>query len=145
MYKLASEEDPEEIMVEETGNYSVAFDPLDGSSNIECNVSIGTIFGIFRKTFAAKDLVAAGYCVYGPSTQLVLAIGHSFLNLYTLDSTIGEFLLSQSDIKIPENPMIYSINEGNAKKWVDEGVWHYVEMKKEEGASLRYVGSMVKP
>jgi fructose-1,6-bisphosphatase len=54
-------------------------------------------------------------------------------------------LLSQSDIKIPENPMIYSINEGNAKKWVDEGVWHYVEMKKEEGASLRYVGSMVKP
>jgi fructose-1,6-bisphosphatase I len=121
---MVSEENPEPIILDEglRGKYSIAFDPLDGSSNIDCNVSTGTIFGIYEKKDAAAgkledillpgtQLVAAGYCMYGSATQLVVTFGNG-VNGFTLDPAIGEFILTHSDIKIPDKPKtIYSCNE----------------------------------
>ncbi|KAI4299041.1 hypothetical protein L6164_032537 [Bauhinia variegata] len=157
---LVSEEVEEAIFVEPSkrGRYIVVFDPLDGSSNIDCGVSIGTIFGIYL----AKDshnptlddvlqpgnkLVAAGYCMYGSSCTLVLSTGNSGVNGFTLDPSLGEFILTHPNIKIPEKGKIYSVNEGNAKNW-DAPTAKYVEDCKfpQDGSSpksLRYVGSMV--
>ncbi|KAG0540291.1 hypothetical protein BDA96_03G396200 [Sorghum bicolor] len=139
------------------GKYCVCFDPLDGSSNIDCGVSIGTIFGIYmikdkdNVTLAdvlqpGKDMLAAGYCMYGSSCTLVLSTG-SGVNGFTLDPSLGEFILTHPDIKIPKKGKIYSVNEGNAKNW-DVPVAKFVEKCKypEDGTppkSLRYIGSMV--
>ena len=126
---LVSEEQEAPIAVAgaEGAKYICAFDPLDGSSNIDCNVSVGSIFGITRRAAAAVGqpataaeclqagtaLIAAGYCVYGPSTQLVLTFQGGEVHVFTLDPSIGEFLLSQT-LRIPEPAQrIYSINEGN--------------------------------
>ena len=157
---LVSEEEEHciEIEIEQQGKYVVAFDPLDGSSNIDANVSIGTIFGIWkRKSEGPKtnledalqkgtDLIAAGYCVYGSATIMVLC-SQKKVDGYTLDSSIGEFVLTHPNMKIPARGVIYSINEGNAAAW-DEPITKYVHEKKfpEKGKkaySLRYVGSMV--
>uniref|UniRef100_A0A0D6R771 Fructose-1,6-bisphosphatase, cytosolic n=1 Tax=Araucaria cunninghamii TaxID=56994 RepID=A0A0D6R771_ARACU len=156
---LVSEEDEEAFFVEPSkrGSYCVCFDPLDGSSNIDCGVSIGTIFGIYMLKDgtegslesvlqAGKNMVAAGYCMYGSSCTLVLTAG-SGVNGFTLDPSLGEFILTHPNIKVPKKGKIYSINEGNARNW-DEPTKKYVERCKfpKDGSSpksLRYIGSMV--
>eukprot|EP00744_Colponema_vietnamica_P001748 GILI01002861.1.p1 GENE.GILI01002861.1~~GILI01002861.1.p1 ORF type:complete len:362 (-),score=105.24 GILI01002861.1:1015-2016(-) len=157
---MASEEEESPIIIPDhlQGKYVVAFDPLDGSSNIDANVSIGSIFGIWRQRNpgtpgstedllqAGKDMVCAGYCMYGSSTQIVLSMGQG-VHGFTLDPSIGEFILTHPDIRVPAKGAIYSINEGNSLTW-DEAVSTYVRNKKDpqDGSkpySLRYVGSMV--
>ncbi|KAJ7531811.1 hypothetical protein O6H91_14G059700 [Diphasiastrum complanatum] len=156
---LVSEENEEPIFVEASkrGRYCVVFDPLDGSSNIDCGVSIGTIFGIYmlqegsEGTVAdvlkpGKNMVAAGYCMYGSSCTLVLSTGTG-ANGFTLDPSLGEFILTHPNIKIPKKGKIYSVNEGNAKNW-DQPTTSYVEKAKfpidgSSPKSLRYIGSMV--
>lgn len=145
-----------EVETEKQGKYIVVFDPLDGSSNIDCLATIGTIFGIYRKTTEGpptvadalqpgRNLVAAGYAVYGSATVLVLSVGqgvHSFL----LDPSIGEFILTESNMRIKPRGNIYSINEGYTKTW-PEAVKEYIESKKfpktGKPYGARYVGSMV--
>jgi len=151
-YALASEEMDEPIFPLQgvDANYVIAFDPLDGSSNIDVNVSIGTIFSIHRKiTGTADDFlqegykqVAAGYIIYGSSTMFVLTTGNG-VNGFTLDPAVGMFLLSHPDMKIPEKGKIYSINEANAKKWTDQNLVKYIETLKDKGYTTRYIGSMV--
>ncbi|XP_060173145.1 fructose-1,6-bisphosphatase, cytosolic-like [Lycium barbarum] len=156
---LVSEEDEEATFVEpaKRGKYCVVFDPLDGSSNIDCGVSIGTIFGIYMMKDVreptlddvlqpGKNMLAAGYCMYGSSCTLVLSTGKG-VNGFTLDPSLGEFILTHPDIKIPRKGKIYSVNEGNAKNW-DGPTSKYVESCKfpKDGSppkSLRYIGSMV--
>ncbi|XP_065847141.1 fructose-1,6-bisphosphatase, cytosolic [Euphorbia lathyris] len=156
---LVSEEDEEPTYVEASkrGKYCVVFDPLDGSSNIDCGVSIGTIFGVYMvkhtNTPTLEDvlqpgtnMVAAGYCMYGSSCTLVLSTGNG-VNGFTLDPSLGEFILTHPDIKIPKKGKIYSVNEGNAKNW-DAPTAKYVEKCKfptdgSSAKSLRYIGSMV--
>ncbi|XP_027332617.1 fructose-1,6-bisphosphatase, cytosolic-like [Abrus precatorius] len=156
---LVSEEIEEAIFVPSThrGKYIVVFDPLDGSSNIDCGVSIGTIFGIYMVKDEAKvsledalqpgsGMLAAGYCMYGSSCTFVLSTGNG-VNGFTLDPSLGEFILTHTNIKIPRKGKIYSVNEGNAKNW-DEPTAKYVEKCKfpQDGLppkSLRYIGSMV--
>ncbi|XP_006364135.1 fructose-1,6-bisphosphatase, cytosolic-like [Solanum tuberosum] len=156
---LVSEEDEEATFVEpaKRGKYCVVFDPLDGSSNIDCGVSIGTIFGIYMMKDVheptlddvlqpGKNMLAAGYCMYGSSCTLVLSTGKG-VNGFTLDPSLGEFILTHPDIKIPKKGKIYSVNEGNAKNW-DGPTSKYVESCKfpKDGSSpksLRYIGSMV--
>lgn len=156
---LVSEEDTNAIIIEpeKRGKYIVCFDPLDGSSNIDCLVSIGTIFGIYKKKTSSepskefalqpgRDLVAAGYALYGSATMFVLAI-ESGVNCFMLDPAIGEFILVEKDVKIKKKGNIYSINEGYAKDF-DPAITEYIQRKKfppDNSApySARYVGSMV--
>ncbi|MDR4509695.1 MAG: class 1 fructose-bisphosphatase [Candidatus Brocadiaceae bacterium] len=159
---MASEENEEFIPIPNKhpkGNYVLMFDPLDGSSNIDANVSVGTIFSIYRKKTpgvegALEDClrkgmeqVAAGYIVYGSSTMLVYTTGHG-VHGFTLDPGIGEFLLSHENIQIPSRGKTYSINEGNTNTW-DENTRKYISYLKEKDAatgrpySLRYIGSLV--
>eukprot|EP00941_MAST-03F_sp_MAST-3F-sp1_P001005 g1005.t1 len=151
---LVSEEEEEAIVMDEKARYIVCTDPLDGSSNIDCNVSTGTIFGIYEKKSSGngftllpgRELVAAGYCMYGSSTQMVLTTGNG-VNGFTLDPSIGEFILTHPNIRIPENSKrIYSINEGNSRHWDDVTRAFVDEVKSGltgKPYSLRYVGSMV--
>jgi fructose-1,6-bisphosphatase I len=161
---IASEENDDIIPVfsevSKNAKYVVAIDPLDGSSNIDVNVSVGTIFSIYRRkseTGKAGELsdflqtgleqVAAGYVVYGSSCMLVYTTGRG-VNGFTLDPSIGEFCLSHPDIKIPENGNIYSINEGNYLKF-PEGVKKFIKYCQEEDKATnrpytsRYIGSFV--
>ncbi|MFQ6104998.1 MAG: class 1 fructose-bisphosphatase [Candidatus Glassbacteria bacterium] len=159
---MASEElaDPIEVPKQfPRGKYVVMFDPLDGSSNIEANVSIGTIFSMQRKVSAGKEwsmddllqkgenLVAAGYIIYGSSTVFVYSAGKG-VHGFTLDPNVGEFLLSHPNIRIPEKSKIYSVNEGNYNYW-DEGVRRYIDYLKDKDPennrpySSRYIGSLV--
>lgn len=131
---------------ENDGDYIVFFDPLDGSSNIDTNCPIGTIFGIYHKDGGilqpgAKQL-AAGYIMYGASVMFVYSIGDS-VNGFTLDPAIGNFLLSHPDIKIPKNGDTYSINEAYEHKFDKELLAYLQDLKQKPGTSLRYVGSMV--
>ncbi|CAO3692837.1 unnamed protein product [Umbelopsis ramanniana] len=151
---LVSEEDEHAMVVEnpeQRGKYIVTFDPLDGSSNIDCGVSIGTIFGIFRvqdgEEVGMKDLirsgrnmVAAGYCMYGSYCEMILSVG-SGVNGFTLDPAIGEFIMTHPNITLPPRGKIYSVNEGNMK-YFDEPSKNYVNSVKNK-YSARYVGSMV--
>uniref|UniRef100_A0A0N5CGY2 Fructose-1,6-bisphosphatase isozyme 2 n=1 Tax=Strongyloides papillosus TaxID=174720 RepID=A0A0N5CGY2_STREA len=157
---LISEENETIIEVEDArkGKYIVTFDPLDGSSNIDCLVSIGTIFGVYKKMSdglkaiesdylqPGNKLLAGGYCLYGSATIVVLTTGHG-VNGFMLDPAIGEFILTNPRMKCPSKGKIYSINEGYAAKW-SKGVSEYVRTRKfpEEGKKSmgqRYVGSMV--
>ncbi|KAH9249634.1 hypothetical protein BASA81_012603 [Batrachochytrium salamandrivorans] len=151
---LVSEEEDEAIVVTSpTGKYAVMFDPLDGSSNIDVNGSIGSIFAISRKLDGTiKDvlqpgnqLVCAGYCMYGSSTQMVISWGTG-VHIFTLDPSVGEFVLTAQNAMIPEKSQtIYSLNEGNAQYWQPE-VTKFVNHVKFDLAkpySQRYVGSMV--
>ncbi len=151
-YALASEELDEPIYPAKgkDAKYVIAFDPLDGSSNIDVNVSIGTIFSIHKRVGDGKEnflqegykQVAAGYVIYGSSTMFVFSTGNG-VNGFTLDPAVGMFLLSHPDIKLPEKGKIYSINEANMKKWINEGLKKYVDTLKDEGYTTRYIGSMV--
>lgn len=156
---LVSEENKEVIEVEphRQGKYVVSFDPLDGSSNIDCLISIGTIFGIHRKVTEGlstmqdvlqpgRSLVAAGYALYGSATMVVLTTGQG-VNGFTLDPSIGEFILTHPNMKCKPRGNIYSLNEGYQLYW-DKGVQEYIRQKKNppDGSKLyhaRYVGSMV--
>ena len=161
---VATEENENEIVFSDTfaskGKYIVCIDPLDGSSNIDFNVSVGTIFSIYRRITqrgekvrnedflqAGSNQVAAGYIIYGSSTMLVYTTGNG-VNGFTLDPSIGEFCLSHPDIKTPEYGSIYSINEGNYIHF-PEGIKKYIkycqEIDKTSGRpySSRYVGSLV--
>ncbi len=143
-----------------TGRYVLVFDPLDGSSNIDVNVSIGTIFGIYRRKSAdgpgaledclqpGRDLAAAGYVIYGSSAMMVYSTGNG-VHGFTLDPSVGEFLLSHPNIRTPEKPKYYSVNQGNERYW-DDGVLRYTHwlqgMDQEEPRSPlsgRYIGSLV--
>jgi len=151
-YALASEELEEPIYPEEgkDAKYVVAFDPLDGSSNIDVNVSIGTIFSIHKRIGDGEEnflqegykQVAAGYVIYGSSVMFIFSTGNG-VNGFTYDPSVGMFLLSHPNMRIPEKGKIYSINEANSKKWVDEGLVKYIETLKDEGYTSRYIGSMV--
>jgi len=158
---MISEESNELIRLESSsGKYIVFFDPLDGSSNIDVNVSVGTIFSIYMRKSPREappeesdalqpgdKQAAAGYVLYGSSTMLVYTTGMG-VSSFTLDPTIGEFMLSDDDIRIPEFHPQYSINEGNSSGWPD-GVRSYIEYIKKVDPqtkrpySLRYIGSMV--
>ncbi len=162
---MASEETDDIITIPDKypkGKYVLVFDPLDGSSNIDANVSIGTIFGIYKRVTdenkdekcgyadvlqPARDLVAAGYVIYGSSTMFVYSTGQG-VHGFTLDPSVGEFLLSHEDIKIPKKSKIYSVNEGNYNKWSD-GVKRYIDYLKAEDKETdrpykaRYIGSLV--
>ncbi len=141
--QITSEEIEDCLVVSESG-YTVAFDPLDGSSNIDVNISIGTIFSIHRDSVlkAGKEQIAAGYVIYGPSTMLVLSLGKG-VSAFTLDPESGNFLLSHPEVKLPEKGKIYSINEANREKWTEEGLRRFIDFLKGEKYTLRYVGSMV--
>ena len=132
----------------------MAIDPLDGSSNIDVNVSIGTIFSIYRRVSpqggpvqledvlqAGKEQVVAGYILYGSSTMFVYTSGNG-VNGFTYEPTLGEYILSHTDMKMPEDGKIYSINEGNYNSY-PEAVKDYVLKCKERGYSARYIGSLV--
>lgn len=161
---IASEENQEIITFDDEmandGKYIFCMDPLDGSSNIDVNVSIGTIFSIYRRISkrghkaqpedflqAGTEQVAAGYIIYGSSTMLVITTGRG-VNGFTYDPSIGEFCLSHPDIKTPEKGNIYSINEGNYLKFPD-GVKKFIkycqeiEPKTNRPYSSRYIGSLV--
>jgi fructose-1,6-bisphosphatase I len=161
---IASEEHEDFIAFDtqraKDGKYVVLFDPLDGSSNIDVNVSIGTIFSIYRRkspvgTLATKedmlqkgsDQIAAGYVIFGSSTMLVYSTGCG-VNGFTLDPSIGEFCLSHPNIQTPNTGRVYSINEGNMNQ-CDPGLKDYVEYCRENDPSTgrpysgRYIGSLV--
>lgn len=138
----------------EVGQYVIAFDPLDGSSNIDVNVSIGTIFSIYKRLpelsstderhflQPGKNQQLAGYILYGSSTVLVFSIGDGEVHECTLDPETDEFFISQPQLRIPESATYYSINEANlpcAKKEIQD----LVQQCKERGMSARYIGSLV--
>lgn len=152
---IASEENDTYVPIESSKNakYVVMFDPLDGSSNIDVNVSIGTIFAIYRRISDDGDCqlndflqdgveqVAAGYVVYGSSTMLVYTTGKG-VNGFTLDPSIGEFCLSHPNIKVPQKGNIYSINQGHYSKFSPE-IQQFVDECMDNHLAFRYVGSMV--
>jgi fructose-1,6-bisphosphatase I len=161
---IASEENEDFVAFNsetaKNGKYVVLFDPLDGSSNIDVNVSIGTIFSIYRRvsdvgtTATLEDMlqegnkqVAAGYVLYGSSTMLVYTTGKG-VNGFTLDPSIGEFCLSHPDMKMPETGRLYAMNEGNIKI-CEQGLCDYISYCQEADAtplhpySGRYIGSLV--
>ncbi len=142
------------------GEYLLLFDPLDGSSNIDVNVSIGTIFSVLKKPEGGADVsekdflqagakqVAAGYCVYGPQTTLVLTFGAG-VAMFTLDREQGSFVLTQDDVKIPEDTKEFAINMSNMRHW-DEPVKRYIDeaLQGKEGVrgkdfNMRWIASMV--
>jgi fructose-1,6-bisphosphatase I len=159
---IISEEEEDIHHIETTLNvnskYIIAMDPLDGSSNIDVNASIGTIFSVYRRispvggpvTMAdvlqkGTNQVAAGYIIYGSSTMMVITTGNG-VDAFTLDSSIGDFCLSHPNIKIPQDGTIYSINDGNYDRF-EQGVKNYVDYCRnstvKEAYSARYIGSMV--
>jgi len=159
---MASEENPDVIPIPERfpcGKYVLVFDPLDGSANIDVNVSVGTIFSIHRKVSAGprgslEDLLqpgykqaAAGYIVYGSSTMMVYTSGQG-VHGFTLDPSVGEFLLSHPNIRIPSRGKYYRINEGNYHYW-SEGIRRYVDYLKTPDKATgrpyagRYIGTLV--
>lgn len=160
---MASEEEEDIIHIPpqyKIGKYVLLFDPLDGSSNIDANVSIGTIFSIYKRVSPdgkpgiledclqqGMEQVAAGYIIYGSSTIFVYTAGHG-AHGFTLDPSFGEFLLSHENIKTPKKAKIYSINEGNYLYW-HPGLKKYIKYLQEEDKessrpySSRYIGSMV--
>lgn len=154
---VASEEDENFIVFDnensKNSKYIMLMDPLDGSSNIDVNVSIGTIFSIYRKLSESQELserdflqkgihqVAAGYVIYGSSTMLVYTTGCG-VNGFTLDPSIGEFCLSHPDMKFPDKSKILSINEGNFYSF-DQGLRDYIDACKQRRITARYIGSLV--
>ena len=160
---IASEENDDFITVQGSDNshnnkYVVLMDPLDGSSNIDVNVSVGTIFSVFRRITAIGtpatledflqpgiNQVAAGYVIYGTSTMLVYTTGHG-VNGFTLNPAIGTFYLSHPDMKFPEDGIIYSVNEGNYIHF-PQGVKDYIKYcqteEEDRPYTSRYIGSLV--
>jgi fructose-1,6-bisphosphatase I len=163
---VVSEEEEEAIIFDEHPNarYAVACDPIDGSSNLDAGVSVGTIFGIFMlpdrcvgqgKKVSKEDLLmpgtellAAGFTMYGASAQLVITMRGGNVNGFTMDAALGEFILTHPDMKIPKKRAIYSVNEGNSLYWEDNTKKYFESLKypAEEGGkpySGRYIGTSV--
>lgn len=157
---LVSEEEDEIIYFRDAkdAHYAVACDPIDGSSNLDAGVSVGTIFGIHKLPPGSKgckedilrpgtELLAAGFTMYGASAQLVITMRGGTVNGFTLDNGIGEFILSHPDMRLPKSRAIYSVNEGNSLYWEDKTIGYFNSLKKaqENGKpySSRYIGSMV--
>ncbi|TKC06195.1 class 1 fructose-bisphosphatase [Pedobacter frigoris] len=160
---VATEEEDDLVQIDspvsKNAKYIVCIDPLDGSSNIDCNVAIGTIFSIYRRKSTNGEAtlndvlqkgtqqVAAGYVIYGSSTMMVYTTGKG-VNGFTLDPSIGEFCLSHPNMRLPEHGSIYSINEGNYVHF-PEGVKKYLKYAQVEDKETnrpytsRYIGSMV--
>ena len=159
---MASEENEEPVVVERDrrhGKYVVVFDPLDGSSNIDVNVSVGTIFSVLRREQdpegtrdsmadvlqAGYQQVAAGYVVYGSSTMLVYTTGNG-VHGFTLDPNIGAYLMSHENIRMPAAGTVYSVNEANAN-WFPQAYRNYLDLLRSGSAgrnySSRYIGSLV--
>jgi fructose-1,6-bisphosphatase I len=151
---LVSEETESYVDLNNDGGYVIAIDPLDGSSNIDVNVSIGTIFSVYRRKSAigkpiqeedilqtGAEQVAAGYILYGSSTMLVYTTGHG-VNGFTYESTLGEYVLSHANMKMPDNGKIYSINEGSANSFA-HSVNEYIQYCKDQHYTARYIGSLV--
>lgn len=153
---VVSEEQEELITFDGSGRYAVVCDPIDGSSNLDAGVSVGTIFGIYRLKKDSKgtvedvlrpgsELACAGYTMYGASTNLVLTVGDE-VNGFTLDDSLGEFILTHPKLRIPETRSIYSVNEGNSSLWNQKTQDFFHSLKfpvKDKPYSARYVGSMV--
>ena len=152
---VITEEEDEIIYTDnDEGKYVVAIDPLDGSSNIDVNVSIGTIFSVYRRVTpigtratledfmqGGRNQVAAGYILYGSSTILVYTTGQG-VNAFTYENSLGEFFLSQNEINSPEDGIIYSVNEGNYNDFVS-GVRGYIVNCRLKEYAGRYIGSLV--
>jgi fructose-1,6-bisphosphatase I len=151
---LVSEEAESFVDLNNDGKYVIAIDPLDGSSNIDVNVSIGTIFSIYRRKSPAgtpikeedilqsgSDQVAAGYVLYGSSTMLVYTTGHG-VNGFTYEPTLGEYFLSHPHLIMPEDGKIYSVNEGPSNSF-DPSVKEYLQYCKDSNYTARYIGSLV--
>ena len=156
---IASEElDEPKVLTGSAGKYVVIFDPLDGSSNIDVNVSVGTIFAIFERDTSnfngidhvadvlqnGRRQVAAGYVVYGSSTVLTYTTGQG-VHMFTLDPTVGSFVLAQENVMMPEDGKYFSVNEGNWNSF-GRGIQEYLKWCKTEEAgpySARYIGSLV--
>jgi len=157
---MASEENADSIPIPDeypSGKYALSFDPLDGSSNIDANAPIGTIFSVQRRPPGAgkpeeallqpgSAQVCAGYFLYGSSTVMVYTTG-SGVHMFTLDPSVGEFLLSRANVNLPESGKYYSVNEGNYNFW-EPAVRKYVDFLKAQTGdrkpySTRYIGSLV--
>jgi fructose-1,6-bisphosphatase I len=151
---LVSEEMDTFIDLSNDGKYVIAIDPLDGSSNIDVNVSIGTIFSIYRRKSpvgtpiqeedvlqTGDEQVAAGYVLYGSSTMLVYTTGHG-VNGFTYEPTLGEYFLSHPDMRMPVDGKIYSVNEGSANSF-SEPMKAYLQYCKDQRYTARYIGSLV--
>lgn len=151
---LVSEESESFVDLNNEGKYVIAIDPLDGSSNIDVNVSIGTIFSVYRRKSPAgtpiqemdilqsgSEQVAAGYVLYGSSTMLVYTTGHG-VNGFTYEPTLGEYFLSHENMTMPEDGRIYSVNEGSYNSF-EEGVKKYISHCKDSQYTARYIGSLV--
>jgi fructose-1,6-bisphosphatase I len=155
--RLASEEMEKPYYIPENcpiGRYTLLYDPIDGSSNVDINLNVGSIFSIRQQEGddldgQAKDLlqngrkqIAAGYILYGPTTVLVYSIGHG-VHSFILDPSLGEFILAQENIQIPHHGPIYSVNEGNYWQW-DESIREYIRyVHRHEGYTARYSGALV--
>ncbi|KAF3006529.1 Fructose-1,6-bisphosphatase [Curvularia kusanoi] len=158
---LVSEEQEELITFDEFPNarYAVACDPIDGSSNLDAGVSVGTIFAVYKLAEGASgtkedllkpgtEMVASGFTMYGASAQLVITMKGGNVNGFTLDNAFGEFILTHPNMQVPKSRAIYSVNEGNSLYW-EEPVKEYINSLKypqEDGGkpySARYIGSMV--
>ncbi|WP_026733317.1 class 1 fructose-bisphosphatase [Fischerella sp. PCC 9605] len=155
--RLASEEMEKPYYIPENcpiGRYTLLYDPIDGSSNTDINLSLGSIFSIRQQEGedidgSATDLlasgrkqIAAGYILYGPSTMLVYTIGRG-VHSFTLDPSLGEFILTEENIQIPAHGPVYSVNEGNFWQW-DESIREYIRyVHRTEGYTARYSGAMV--
>lgn len=155
--RLASEEMEKPYYIPENcpiGRYTLLYDPVDGSSNTDINLSLGSIFAIRQQQGidadnTAQDLlqdgrkqIAVGYILYGPSTMLVYSIGKG-VHSFTLDPSLGEFILTEENIQIPNHGSVYSVNEGNFWQW-DESIREYIRyVHRTEGYTARYGGAMV--
>jgi fructose-1,6-bisphosphatase I len=152
---IASEETEQFIDLKNNGKYIVTIDPLDGSSNIDVNVSIGTIFSIYKKQTPASEplqasdflqkgrtQIAAGYILYGPSTMLIFSTGNG-VNGFTYETTLGEYVLSHPSLVFKNASTYYSMNEGLSLDILDNGVTTYITACKEKRMSARYIGSLV--
>lgn len=151
---LVSEESESYVDLNNEGKYVIAIDPLDGSSNIDVNVSIGTIFSVYRRKSptgtpiqemdilqAGAEQVAAGYVLYGSSTMLVYTTGHG-VNGFTYEPSLGEYFLSHPNMRMPDNGKVYSVNEGSANSFAP-AVQGYIQFCKDQSYTARYIGSLV--
>ena len=155
--RLASEEMEEPFYIPENcpiGRYTLLYDPIDGSSNVDINLNVGSIFAIRRQTgddldrsaadllTHGRDQLAAGYILYGPTTVLVYSIGHG-VHSFTLDPSLGEFILTAENIQLPAHGSNYSVNEGNFWQW-EESIRDFTRyVHRHEGYSSRYSGALV--
>jgi fructose-1,6-bisphosphatase I len=151
---LVSEESETFVDLSNDGKYVIAIDPLDGSSNIDVNVSIGTIFSVYRRKSPVQtpiqdidilqrgsDQVAAGYVLYGSSTMMVYTTGHG-VNGFTYEPTLGEYFLSHPHLEMPKDGKIYSVNEGSANSF-EPSMTKYLQYCKDNKYTARYIGSLV--